>query len=170
MGSLTMTPDEYAYYVDNLREAFDLIGQKAYLFEVDEEVKDIYRDPTTTYKERRRISLVFEENPKPILKKFGWLSEDEELPYVANVVAVDSNGDPVEIRENMKILVVSELGLQNNRMFLVSKVTGNNIDPLTWICKLVPYRTKISLSAEEMKEEYQEPVNDTRFSRLKVEI
>ena len=171
MGRLTMTKDEYNYYVDNIREAFDLIGQKAVLFEVDQEIKDMYRDADVTYKDGKDISLIFEDNPKPILKKFNWLTEDDELPIVANIVALADDGTPIEVREKMKILLKSELGLQTQRLFLVSKVTGNTIDPLVFICKLVPYRFKTDI--DKSKEGYQPTIgekNNTGFSYLKTKI
>ena len=171
MGRLTMTKDEYNYMVDNIREAFELIGQKAVLFQVDSEIKDIYRDADVTYKDGTDISMIFEDNPKPILKKFNWMTEDEELPIVAHVVALDNKGNPVQVRERMKIMIKSELGLETQRVFLVSKVTGSSIDPLTYICKLVPYRFKVDVDTE--KPGYQpsvEPKSDTGFIYLKTKI
>ena len=171
MGRLTMTKSEYNYMVDNIREAFDLIGQKAVLFEVDSEIKDIYRDADVIYKDGKEISLIFEDNPKPILKKFNWMTESDELPIVANIVALANDGTPIEVRENMKVLLMSELGLKTQRMFLVSRVTANSIDPLVFICKLVPYRYKVDVDVET--EGYQPTLtekNDVGFSYLKVNI
>lgn len=169
MGRLTMTKDEYNYYVDNIREAFNLIGQKAVLFQVDQEIKDIYHDTDIAYKDGKEVSIIFEDNPKPILKKFNWMTEDEELPIVANVVALADDGTPIEVRERMKILLKSELGLETQRMFLVSKVTGNSIDPLVFICKLVPYRFKTDIDLDT--EGYQSSIGErdnTGFSYLNV--
>lgn len=170
MGRLTMSKEEYQYYVDNIREAFDLIGQKALLFEIDQEVTDLYRDKTQLYREGKEISLIFEDNPKPILKKFNWLTEDEENPIVVHIVAKATDGTPLEIRENMKIVLFSELGLDTRRAFKVSKVTGSSLDPLTWICKLVPYRYKqdIDVESKGYQSKRDEKGNDTDFSYLKI--
>lgn len=171
MGRLTMTKDEYNYMVDNIREAFDLIGQKAVLFQVEKEIKDIYSDADITYKDGKEISLIFEDNPKPILKKFNWMTEDEELPIVANIVALANDGTPIEVRENMKVLLKSELGLETQRLFLVSRVRGNTIDPLTFICKLVPYRFKVDV--DKQTEGYQPTIKEhssTGFSYLNIDL
>lgn len=148
MAQLGMTPEEYDYWVSNLSEACKLIGQDAKLFPVESEVKDIYFDPTVEYKEAVDIGLIFDGNPKPILKKFNWLTEDEDVPYVCYLVAKDRNLKPIEVRENMKIVIPSVYGVVTERTFLVSHVRGTSIDPLAWICKLVPYRPKVDMKPE----------------------
>lgn len=169
MGLLTMTEEEYQYYVDNIREAFDLIGQKAILFQIDQEVKDLYQDKEQLYREGKIISLVFEDNPKPTLKKFNWLTEDDNNPIVAHIVAKASDGDSLEIRDGMKILLISEHGLRTARAFKVANVVGSSIDPLTWICKLVPYRYKEDV--DQQTSGYQSKLDskelDTDFSYLR---
>ena len=148
MGMLGMTPGEYDYWVSNLSEAFKLIGQDAKLYQVDTESKDSYFDPTLTHKEAIEIGVIFDNNPKPILKGFNWMTEDEEVPYLCYVVSKDSNLQPVEIREHMVIVIPSVYGLVTTREFLVTHVRGTSIDPLAWICKLVPYRKKIDMKPE----------------------
>lgn len=170
MALLGFSQTEYEYYVDQYRESMKLIGQDAWLYEVAVERKDLYRDPDLLYKKPRKISLVFEENPKPILKRNNWLTEDEELPYIAYVVAVDDEGKPVEVRQYMKIRVVSKYGLRTDRFFIVSRVTGNHIDPLMWICKLVPYREQLDLDPSTEKLEVVEDLDNTEtsFGYLKI--
>lgn len=171
MGFLTMTEAEYQYYVDNMRESFSLIGQEAILYQVESEFKDLYNDREQVYKDGKEISLVFEGNPKPVLKKYNWVAEGEEA-LVAHVVALANDGTPIEIRENMKILIKSTLGLETEKMFKVSKVMGNHIPPITWICMLVPYRYKTDIDTE--KSGYQSIRDnkglDTDTSFLKVSI
>lgn len=171
MAILGMSQVEYDYYVDQMREAMALIGQKAYLYQVDTEIKDLYRDPDITYKDAVEIGLVFEDNPKPTLKKMNWLTEDEELPYVAHIVAVGANKEPIEIAENMKIVIPSVYGLKTNRVFVVSRVNGNHIDPVMWICKLVPYREKVDIAPEttdRFETVREEGGTDTSYGYLKV--
>lgn len=169
MAILGMSQKEYDYYVDQMREAMHLIGQEAYLYQVDMEVKDLYRDPDIIYKDAVKIGLIFEDNPKPILKQMNWLTEDEELPYVAHIVALSSNKEPVEVTENMKVLIPSVYGLNTVRVFLVSRVTGNHIDPVTWICKLVPYREKIDIDPSTPEyDEKREEGSDTSYGYLNV--
>lgn len=170
MAILGMSQKEYDYYVDQLREAMALIGQEAYLYQVDTEEKDLYRDPDVTYEKPVTIGLIFEENPRPILKKLNWLTEDEELPYVAHIVALATNKEPVIVRENMKIRIKSKYGLQADRVFNVSKVNGNHINPVTWICKLTPYREKVDFIQEtsEHDDMREEGKQDTSYGYLNV--
>lgn len=172
MGILTMSEKEYDYQIDNIREGFSLIGQEAVLYQVDQEITDMYHDYSTTYKKGIKISVIFERNPQPLLKKYGWVIEGESEALVAHVVSLADDGTPIEIRENMKICLVSSLGLDSSRMFKVSKVVGNSIPVLTWICKLVPYRFKTDTISET--EEYESSLdNDGQnndFSYLKVDV
>ena len=66
MGLLNMNEKEYNYYVDNIAEAFKLIGQDAKLYQVLTEDKDLYRDPSLTHKRYVEIGCIFEDNPKPL--------------------------------------------------------------------------------------------------------
>lgn len=170
MARLGMSTEEYAFYIGQIREAFDLIGQEAWLYQVKTEEKDLYRDPTIEHKEVKKIGLVFEENPKPILKKMNWLTEDEELPYVAYIVALASDDTPIKITEYMKVRIQSKLGLESDRLFVVSKVTGNSIDPLVWICKLVPYRYKVDINSETERYDSRlgEEKKETGYNYLRV--
>jgi hypothetical protein len=170
MAILGMIQTEYDYYVDSLREAMALIGQEAILYQVDVEEKDLYRDPSVTYKEAVNIALIFEENPRPILKQLNWLTEDEELPYVAHIVALASNKEPIVVRENMKIRIPSKYGLETDRVFVVTRVNGNHIDPVEWVCKLVPYRERVDVKPEtpEYDRVRVEGKQDTSYSYLTV--
>jgi hypothetical protein len=168
MAQLGMSPEEYDYMVSCYSEACKLVGQDAKLFPVDSEVKDIYLDPTVTYKDVRDVGVLFENNPKPILKKLNWLTEDEELPFVCYVVAKDRSLKSFEVTENMVLVVPSVYGLVTERKFVVSHVRGTSIDPLAWICKLVPYRTKLDLdtSTEEIDSTLAGK-NDVNYGYLK---
>ena len=78
MARLGMSPEEYDYWVSNLSEAFDLIGQDAELYQVAEIDKDMYNDvELLKHFTPRKIGLIFEDNPRPILKKYNWLMEYE---------------------------------------------------------------------------------------------
>ena len=41
-----------------------------------------------------------------------------------------------------------QFGLKTDRLFKVSRVHANNIDPLVYICKLVPYRMHVDVDTE----------------------
>lgn len=168
MGLLSMNQKEYDYFIENITEAFALIGQDAKLYQVLTEEKDLYRDPDLTHKEFVEVGIVFEENPRPILKKFNWMTEDEELPYVCYLVAKDKEYKEVEIRENMLLVVPSVYGLVTERTFLISSVRANHIDPLVWICKLVPHRNKVDMIPETQEYDRRlNPQTDVDFSYLK---
>ena len=168
MAQLGMTPEEYNYWVESLSEAMKLIGQDAKLYQVDVEEKDLYKDLTLQHKEPVKVGCIFEDNPKPILKKYNWLTEDEELPYVAYIVAKDEELKPIEVREHMILEVISVYGIETTRKFLITSVRGNSIDPIAWICKCVPWREKVDFvpETEEVDNSVKE-VNDTDFSYLK---
>lgn len=158
MAQLGMTQREYDYWVDNMTEAVKLIGQDARLFQVDVENKDLYKDLYLKHRKSVDIGVIFEDDPKPVIKRMNWLLETEELPYVVYIVAKDRGMKPLEIRENMLIEVDSVYGLKTTRVFRVSNVKGTSIDPIMWICKLVPHRPKVDLAPEE-------PGNQTSLKR-----
>lgn len=170
MGLLSMSEREYKSYIKEITEATKLIGQKAMLYQLSSEVKDIYRDPTLTFIDKVEIGIIFEENPKPILKKYKWLTEDDELPYVCYIVAKDLKYNDLDIREHMVIDIENEYGYKDNKKFTISNIRGNSIDPLMYICKLVPYREKIDLkpSTPEYDNKTKETDN-TNYSYLNYE-
>ena len=108
MGKLNSNLNEHNYMVNSIREAFTLIGQPAYLYQVDTEDRDLYYDPELTYKDAIKVSVIFETNPQPLLKKFNWLTDSEQqTPYVANIVSLADDGSTLKIQENMKLLLLS---------------------------------------------------------------
>lgn len=170
MASLGMTQKEYDYWVDNYAEAAKLIGEEAKLLQVESEYKDLYYDPDRTYKDSRDIGVLFEENPKPILKKMNWFQEDESLPYLAYVVAKDNELEPLEIKEGMIILLRSKYGLITDRRFLVTDVRGTSINPLGYLCKLVPDRERVDFdeTTPEIEHSYRKP-NDVNYGYLNID-
>ena len=168
MGQLGMTLKEYDYYIENLAEAFMLIGQEAKLYQVLVEEKDMYHDPSLEYGDYVNVGVIFEDNPKPILKKYNWFVEDEELPFVCYLVAKDNDGEPVDVRENCILEIPSKYGLETERRFLTISVRGSSIDPLAWICKLVPLRNKIDMIPATLETDTKlKPQDDVGFSYLK---
>lgn len=146
MAELMMDEIEYEYYQKSISEACRLIGQEALLFPVNSVLPDIYDDRTVSYDGVRSIGLLFESNPRPLLKKFNWITEDEELPFVANIVPFDDTGEPFNITEDMIIVIKNRLGFKSERSFIVRNVRGSSIDPLMYVCKLSPYRPKVDFN------------------------
>lgn len=171
MARLGMSPEEYDYWVSNLSEAFDLIGQDAELYQVAEIDKDMYNDvELLKHFTPRKIGLIFEDNPRPILKKYNWLMEDEEIPYVAYLCSKDSSQKSLEVREYMIVRVKSNYGLESDRLYQVTSCRGSSIDPLYWICKLVPYRNKVDMVPDTKKiDSTRVRKNDTNFAYLNLD-
>lgn len=169
MPVLGMSDKEFDFYQHSMSEAVRLIGQDALLFPVGVLKEDLYSDKTVTYKGARKIGLLFDTNPRPILKKFQWLTEDEELPYLAYIVPMDYKDVPFTVQEQMVIRIASERVLESERNFLVTNVRGVTLDPLMWICKLVPHRPKIDMNPTTPQvESTRVPKTDTGFSYLTV--
>lgn len=171
MARLGMSPEEYDYWVSNLSEAFDLIGQDAELYQVAEIDKDMYNDvELLKHFTPRKIGLIFEDNPRPILKKYNWLMEDEEIPYVAYLCSKDSSQKSLEVREYMIVRVKSNYGLESDRLYQVTSCRGSSIDPLYWICKLVPYRNKVDMVPDTKQiDSTRVRKNDTNFAYLNLD-
>lgn len=168
MAELGMNDIEFEFYQRSISEAVRLIGQDAYLFPVGFVKEDLYSDKSINYEGVRKIGLLFESNPKPILKKFQWLTEDEELPYVAYIVPLDHTDEEFIAQENMLIQIDSERVLQSERTFLVTNIRGVTLDPLMWMCKLVPHRPKVDMIPDTAEvDSTVVPRTDTGFSYLK---
>lgn len=169
MGSLDMNLTEYDLYVEMLTEAVKLRGLDAFLYQTASVGKDLYRDPSIEYIDPVSVCVMFEDNPKPILKKYGWFTEDEDLPYIVYMVSKDTNFNPVVVQEHCKLSLISTLGMQDIKDFTITNVRGSFINPLYWTCKLVPIRSKADRMPETpaTKEPYLKPPTDTNISYLK---
>lgn len=157
MAELMMVDREFDQYQRYYAEALKLIGQDAYLFPADSVEEDMYFDKSVSYSDARHIGLIFESNPRPILKRYNWLTEDEELPFLAYIAPLDNNEDGFEVRDQMKIQINSKRVISSERFFIVQKVRGSSIDPLMFICSLTPYRPKVSMRPD--LEGYHSTVN-----------
>jgi hypothetical protein len=168
MALLGMSDKEFEYRQKSIAEAVKLIGQDAYLFPVDSVTEDLYSDKDIVYEGARKIGILFESNPKPILKKFQWLTEDEELPYVAYLVPLDHKNIKFTVTDQMLIRIDSTRVLESERVFLVTNVRGVELDPLMWMCKLVPFRPKVDMNPKTGEyEPTVAPKTDTGYSYLK---
>lgn len=143
MGALDPTQEEYNLIVSMITEAVRLRGTSAKLYQVETETFDQYRAPDYIRLEAVDVGLLFEENPKPILKKNGWYVDGEDMPYVAYMTTRTVTGAPVVLREGMLIEVPSVYGMVDKQTFQVTGVKGVTIDPVAWICKMVPHRKKL---------------------------
>jgi hypothetical protein len=140
------------------------------LYQIYDIEKDFYNDTESLdLLSHRDIGLLFEDNPRPVLKKFNWLTEEEEIPYLAYICSKDSNQEPLVVQERMLIRIRTHLGIESDRIFQVTSVRGNTIDPLCWICKLVPYRNKVDFKPETKEvDSTRVEKNDVNFAYLKI--
>jgi hypothetical protein len=81
------TPEhEHLYASANMSEANWLMGVACKFTPCTDYFRDINSDPHPTYDETTYdINIHFDDNPKALLRSLNWLSEGEELPYVAYI-------------------------------------------------------------------------------------
>ena len=166
MGILYQSRREHDLSVRHMAEAAKLLGQEALLYQVDKKKFDLHNDIDVEYKEPIRINFILEENPKPILKKMGWFSEDEELPYIGYFVVRAEDLTDINLNTDAKIRIttrqVDDTFLDDldeiHNEFLISAIRGNKLVPTYFTCKLVPYRPKTS------KREVKDPVTSNNTS------
>lgn len=137
MGLLDMNQSEHVLWEELIAESAKLVGQECLLYQIDTSTADLNGDAHVTYKDPVKANILFEENPKPVIKKMGWQLESDDLPYVAYITSLDDNYSRVVIEKNVKVVVPNNLGEVD---LLVSNVVGSKVNPLFWTCKLVPYR------------------------------
>lgn len=142
MSKLGVVEYEYNYIVNAYTEAFELIAQDATYYEIDSETKDKNYDPTVEYKSAREIGVIFVDNPKPILKQYGWVIEDKNT-VVVFISPKDRNLDLLDVKEHTVFDVESKYGIQSEKRFFITNVTGSTIDPFMFICTAVPYRKRV---------------------------
>lgn len=143
MGLLDMSRSEAELHMRFITEAAKLRGQPCLLYQIDNSVSDLHNDKDIVYKDSVLVNILFDEHPKTILKKLNWFTEDDELPYVAYLTNMDKNYSDVRVTKDCLIEIRSTQVEQSERTrFIISEVRGNSINPVYWICKLVPYRPK----------------------------
>lgn len=143
MGLLDMSRSEIGLHMRFIAEAAKLRGQPCRLYQISKSTSDLHNDKDIVYKEPVLINILFEEHPKTILKKLNWFSEDEDLPYVAYLVNLDKHYAEVQVTKDCLIETRSiQVEQSEGTRFLISSVRGSNVNPVFWICKLVPYRPK----------------------------
>lgn len=143
MGLLDMSRSEADLWMRLITEAAKLRGQPCLLYQIDKTHIDLQNDHIVKYKDPVLINILFEDQPKTVLKKMGWYHEEEELPYVAYLTNMDRDYADVIVEEDCRVstqgIQVKEFG---DSEFIITSVKGSSINPVFWICKLVPYRPK----------------------------
>lgn len=148
MGKLGMTDYEEQYLIDSNVELVNLYGIDAKFYQYLNDNIDFYNDSFPDYLPPSDINILFETNPKPILKKMDWYTEDQELPYIAYITIKDSNNELVQVNKGCMVELSStqynKITKVSVRKFLISEVSGSHINPLYYTCKLVPYRKPVT--------------------------
>lgn len=143
MGLLYMSDTEHELHVTYIAEAAKLLGQEALLYQIDSKQCDLHHDKDVVYKDPVKINFLLEHNPTPILKKYNWYSEDDELPYIGYLTKLDDSYQDVSIEKDCIVEThTAQIDTKTDNKFIITSVRGSKIHPLFWICKLVPYRDK----------------------------
>lgn len=157
MGIFYQNKSERYLSTKFIAESAKLLGQEALLYQIESKVRDNNNDPSILYANPVKINILFDENPKPILKRYGWYVEDEELPYLAYITRLADDYSEVEITDDC-IIEVNEHQLESDtsvpHKFIVTNTRGNMVNPLYWVCKLAPYRDEVYKSTVK---DYESP-------------
>ena len=141
MGLLYMGDSGHDLHVRYIAEASKLLGQEALLYQVDKKEFDLQNDPDVKYKPPIKINFLLDQNPTPILKKLHWFTEDEELPYLGYLTRLANDYSEVSVEPECIVEVMErQVDQYIPRKFTITSVRGSKLNPLYWICKLVPYR------------------------------
>lgn len=144
MGLLYQNKSEHDFYARAIAEAAQLLGEPALIYIPDVKKYDINNDKQIVYQKPILINIIFEENPKPILKKNNWLTEDPDLPYVVYIPKKADDYSDVNAEKDSLIKITN---IQVDNMyesdFIITNIVGSKLRPLFWECKLAPYRPNV---------------------------
>ena len=158
--TLLMSAKERDHWINYLVEASTYTGLGANLYQLQSSVSDLNNDEVNTYKEPVKVHLFFEDNPTPVLKSYNWLTEDENNPYIVYLTYKNSEMNDMKIESGCMLDIPSYMHEEGSSKYIISKVRGNSINPLYWICKITPHREKIV----QLK---QDNINITGYNYLK---
>lgn len=147
MGLLNMKDYERSNYSNYILEAARLLGQAANIYQVSSNSIDLNQDSDPQYLDPVSIHFLLENNPRPILKKLNWYTEDDELPYVGYLVPKNSSNQLIEIaKDSIVEILPDDNNPESPKKFTITDIRSSNIDRLYFICKLVPYRYKSEIT------------------------
>lgn len=140
MGILSMSQLEHNHYIESMMEASKLLGQECKIYTVKNRVDDINSDPYIEYNYPINYNILFESQPKPILKKLGWYTNDDsDAPYIAYITSLSDNYKSFQL-DRYSVIEVPYVQLDSGvSKFVISEIRGNSINPIYWVVKLVPY-------------------------------
>lgn len=168
MGLLGFTPEEYKFYIRSMSEALKLIGNEAYIREVKENRTNFYGDSSYSNKHRIKANIIFDNHPKPILRKMGWNTEEEDHPFVAWLSILSEKEKIIEMEEGLIVEVIGINGPDATQVFRVTRCHGSTIDPTMWLLLMMPYRKEIDFVPETPKHETVDPTKkDTEDKYIK---
>lgn len=158
---------EHNLWINYLTESAALFGKECDIHIVKSREDDINHDPYLEYYDPVKINILFEENPKPILKKMGWYSNEEDLPYVVYMTCLDSQYKIIypEKYSLIDIPNIMATSKQTNK-FTITEVKGSKINPLFWICKLVPYKYNLDNTVVNENPKLDSKVANTKYNYL----
>lgn len=172
IGRLDINSKEHDYQVSSAAEFVDLWGVETLFYQVDVLVRDRYRDPEVRYMDPVPVDVLFDEDPRPILKSHGWLTETgSELPFVIYVPMKDRAGRPLKVTDDCKVILQQKHRMTEIREFTITRVTGNHLMPMMWICKALPYREAHDFDPNTAEVDKVKGIEDEKGTNyLKVDI
>lgn len=171
MGLYEYKPSEHEYLSKAFNEANWLLGVECKYYQPAEVVKDVVNDPDVELRDAVTINVIFDSSPKSALKSLNWyVHDDETVPLLAYVSSMLRDGTKIDVREHGILEVPYHMEVQGTQKFIVTKVQGDTVRPLTWICKLVPWFAPVDFIPEtpEIDTALNSDDVETGFGYLKV--
>lgn len=169
MGLLSMSQLEHNQWIEYMAESARLMGQECKLYTVKKRVDDINSDPYVEYNSPIPYNILFESQPKPVLKRLGWYNQDDDIPYIAYITALSDNYKSIKLTKYSVIEVPYVQIESSTSKFVITELKGNKINPLFWTVKLVPYTYNLESPKVNTNPEVEDDKSDTTNSYLKYE-
>jgi len=173
MGILAYSDIEWEYLVRTVSEFFTLMGYDALLYQVECVERSLHYDiDSATFWEPVKIGIAFETNPKPLLRKWFWNTEESAKDtQVVHMGFMDTLEHYIACAPGMEFTVQVKHGIPDVKRFRVNEVHGDALNPLMWVCTVSPVRAQSDFRPEDPGE-VQVTRNDpsqTRYSYLNMQ-
>lgn len=167
MNILGMSVEEHNMWITYLAESASLLGNECSIYLIKNREDDINNDPYIEYYDPVKINILFDKNPKSILKKLGWYTEDDKLPYIAYLTCLSDNYK-INYPQKYSLIEVPNtmINSKNSNKFVISDIKGSKINPLFWICKLVPYRYNLENEYVNISPDLEDNKTFTKYKYL----
>lgn len=116
-------------------------GYKVEYFEAEEEVRDIYYDPITRWKDSIILPCIFDDSKNiKVLKNLGWYSADQEIQPTILYLSMYKHWETKEILDlkDQSLFRISYFGQRTPSDFRLTEKKMDSVYGVYWICKLAP--------------------------------